>query len=89
MIVTMIDGMEMNILLEKAEIIIIIIMIIIIIVLIIKKKRTCHLVDFAVPLDHRMKIKESENIDKYLDLARELPPPKKKKTKGKKQNKKL
>ena len=28
--------------------------------------------DFAVPVDHRVKLKESENIDKYLDLAREL-----------------
>ena len=28
--------------------------------------------DFAVPADHRMKIKESDKINKYLDLAREL-----------------
>ena len=28
--------------------------------------------DFAVPADHRVKVKESEKIDKYLDLAREL-----------------
>ena len=28
--------------------------------------------DFAISADHRVKIKESENIDKYLDLAREL-----------------
>ena len=35
------------------------------------KKRTCHPVDFAVPADHRVKMKESEKIDKYLDLARE------------------
>ena len=41
-------------------------------VLINKKKRTCQLVDFAVPADHRVKLKESEKIDKYLDLAREL-----------------
>ena len=27
--------------------------------------------DFPVPADHRMKIKESEEIDKYLDLTRE------------------
>ena len=27
---------------------------------------------FAVPADHEVKIKESEMIDKYLDLAREL-----------------
>ena len=41
-------------------------------VLIDKKKRTCHLVDFAVPADHRVKMKESEKINKSLDLAREL-----------------
>ena len=28
--------------------------------------------DFAVPADHRLKLKESEKKDKYLDLAREL-----------------
>ena len=28
--------------------------------------------DFAVPADHRVKLKESEKRDKYLDLAREL-----------------
>ena len=27
---------------------------------------------FAVPVDHRVKLKESEKRDKYLDLAREL-----------------
>ena len=27
-----------------------------------KKKRTCCLVDFAVPADHRVKVKENENI---------------------------
>ena len=37
-----------------------------------KKKRTCKIVDFAVPADHRIKQKESEKKDKYLDLAREL-----------------
>ena len=36
------------------------------------KKRTCKIVDFAVPADHRMKLKECEKKDKYLDLAREL-----------------
>ena len=36
------------------------------------KKKTCLLVDFAVPADHRVKIKESEKINKYIDLAREL-----------------
>ena len=28
--------------------------------------------NFAVPADHRIKLKESEKKDKYLDLAREL-----------------
>ena len=37
-----------------------------------KKKRTCRIVDFAVPVDHRVKLKEYEKRDKYLDLAREL-----------------
>ena len=40
--------------------------------LIIKKKRICKIVDFAVPADHRIKPKECEKKDKYLDLAREL-----------------
>ena len=30
------------------------------------------IVDFAVPADHRIKLKECEKRDKYLDLAREL-----------------
>ena len=37
-----------------------------------KKKRTCKIVDFAVPVDHRIKLKVCEKKDKYLDLAREL-----------------
>ena len=37
-----------------------------------KKKRICKIVDFAVPADHRINLKESEKKDKYLDLAREL-----------------
>ena len=41
-------------------------------VLINKEKRTCHIVDFAVPADHRVKLKEIEKKDKYLDLAIEL-----------------
>ena len=36
------------------------------------KKRTCKIVNFAVPADHRIKLKECEKKDKYLDLAREL-----------------
>ena len=38
---------------------------------IIKKKRTCKIVDFAVPVDHRINLRECEK-DKYIDLAREL-----------------
>ena len=30
------------------------------------------MVDFAVPADHRINLKEGEKKDKYLDLAREL-----------------
>ena len=37
-----------------------------------KKKKICKVVDFAVPVDHRIKLKETEKKDKYLDLAREL-----------------
>ena len=37
-----------------------------------KKKRTCKIVDFAVPADDRIKLKECEKKDKYMDLAREL-----------------
>ena len=37
-----------------------------------KKKRICKIVDFAVPADHRIKLKERENKDKYLDFARKL-----------------
>ena len=35
-------------------------------VLLNKKNRTCHLVDFVVPLDHRMKIKESKKIQVFV-----------------------
>ena len=37
-----------------------------------QKKRICKIVDFAVPADHRIKLKECEKKDKYLDFAREL-----------------
>ena len=36
------------------------------------QERTCRIVDFTVPGDHRVKLKESKKRDKYLDLAREL-----------------
>ena len=35
-----------------------------------KKKRTCKIVDLAVPVDHRIKLKEYEKKEMYLDLAR-------------------
>ena len=34
--------------------------------------RTCKIVYFAVPADHRIKLKECEKRDKYPDLAKEL-----------------
>ena len=37
-----------------------------------KKKRNCKIVDFTVPADHRINMKEFEKKDKNLDLAREL-----------------
>ena len=39
-----------------------------------QKKKNCiyRIVDFEDPADHRVKIKENEKIEKYLDLAKEL-----------------
>ena len=37
-----------------------------------KKKRTCWIVDFAVPPDHWVRLKERRKKDKHQDLAREL-----------------
>ena len=37
-----------------------------------QNNKTCKIVDFAVPTDHRIKLKECEKKDKYLNLAREL-----------------
>ena len=37
-----------------------------------QKKRTCIIVDFAVPADPRIKLKENEKKDKYLDFVWEL-----------------
>ena len=37
-----------------------------------KKKRICKIVDIAFLADHRIKLKECEKKDKYLNLAREL-----------------
>ena len=38
-------------------------------VLIYKKKRTSHQMDFAVPINHKMK---SKKLNKYVELTREL-----------------
>ena len=35
-----------------------------------KKKKICKTVDFAVPADHRIKLKECEKGDKYLYFAK-------------------
>ena len=37
-----------------------------------KKERICKIVDFFVSADQRIKLKECEKKDKYLDLASEL-----------------
>ena len=37
-----------------------------------KKKRICKIVDFTVAAEYKIKLKECEKRDKYLDLAREL-----------------
>ena len=37
-----------------------------------KTKKNCQIVDSAVSVDHRIKLKESEKKDKYHDLAREI-----------------
>ena len=37
-----------------------------------KKKRTGRIDDLVVPADHRVKMKESKERDKFLDLGREL-----------------
>ena len=36
------------------------------------KKENLQIVDFAIPADHLLKLKECEKRDKYLDLTREL-----------------
>ena len=37
-----------------------------------KEKKICKIVDFAVPADHIIRLKECVKRNKYLDLAREL-----------------
>ena len=41
-------------------------------IIITKKKRICKTVDLPTQANHRIKLKECEKKDKYLDLAREL-----------------
>ena len=41
-------------------------------ILINKQKRTCKIVDFAVPVDLRIKLKKREKKDKYLDLEKTI-----------------
>ena len=36
------------------------------------KKKTCRIVDFALLVDHMVKLKESETRDEYLNPTREL-----------------
>ena len=37
-------------------------------VLINKKKRTCHLVDFAIPADHQVKVKKTKRLTNIWTL---------------------
>ena len=37
-------------------------------VLVNKKQRTCKIPNFAVPADHRVKLKESKNIERYYTV---------------------
>ena len=37
-----------------------------------KRKRIWKIVDFTVPADHRIKLKECEKKEQYLDIARDL-----------------
>ena len=39
-------------------------------IVIYKKMRTCKIVDFDVPADHRIKVKVYKKKDKYLVLSR-------------------
>ena len=36
------------------------------------QEEKCHQVDFTISADHRVKMKQREKIDKYMDLTREL-----------------
>ena len=41
-------------------------------IIIYKIKKISKIIDFAIPADHRIELKECEKRDKNLDLAREL-----------------
>ena len=47
----------------------------------IANKKNSWIVNFTVPANHTVKLKESEKKDKYLDLAREMKKTKQNKTK--------
>ena len=36
-----------------------------------KERNTCQILDFAIPGDHRVEMKEKEKREKYQDLERE------------------
>ena len=40
-------------------------------VVVCKKKRSCEIIDFTVPGDSRIEVKEKDKIEKYQDLGRE------------------
>ena len=42
------------------------------VVVIDREENTWYIVDFAIPMDHHVKEKEKEKIDKYMDLAAEV-----------------
>ena len=37
-----------------------------------REEKTWYIVDFAIPMDHHVKEKEEENIDKDMDFAAEV-----------------
>ena len=37
-----------------------------------REENTWYIVDYAIPVDHHVKEKEEEKIDKYMDLAAEV-----------------
>ena len=37
-----------------------------------REENMWYIVDFAIPMDHHVKEKEEEKIDKYMDLAAEV-----------------